>query len=54
VSQDTVMHAMAHGEDETARRRDGKTARRPVEATTADVSSGASMSATLDEPGGSR
>jgi galactofuranose transport system ATP-binding protein len=54
VSQDTVMHAMAHGEDETARRRDGKTARRPVEATTADVSSGASVSATLDEPGGSR
>jgi ribose transport system ATP-binding protein len=26
VDQDTVMHAMAHGEDETARRQDGETA----------------------------
>jgi ribose transport system ATP-binding protein len=60
VSQDTVMHAMAHGEDEAAagRRQDGKTSRRLVEAPPASagagVSSDAPGSTTLDEPDGSR
>jgi ABC-type sugar transport system ATPase subunit len=35
VSQDTVMHAMAHGDDETARRQDGKTASQELDATPA-------------------
>jgi galactofuranose transport system ATP-binding protein len=52
VSQDTVMHAMAHGDDETARRQDGKTVRQVPGATPAGSLSGASV--TLDEPDGSR
>jgi galactofuranose transport system ATP-binding protein len=52
VSQDTVMHAMAHGDDETARRQDGKTVSQVPGATPAGSLSGASV--TLDEPDGSR
>jgi galactofuranose transport system ATP-binding protein len=52
VSQDTVMHAMAHGDDETARRHDGKTVSQVPGATPAGSLSGASV--TLDEPDGSR
>ncbi len=39
VSQDTVMHAMAHGEDETARRRDGETASQTLGATSGSPAS---------------
>jgi ABC-type sugar transport system ATPase subunit len=58
VNQDTVMHAMAHGKDEAARRlqEDGETARRRDEATSARASAsiGAMGSAALDEPDDSR
>jgi ribose transport system ATP-binding protein len=52
VSQDIVMHAMAHGDDETARRQDGKTASQVVRAAHAGALPGASVG--LDESDGSR
>jgi galactofuranose transport system ATP-binding protein len=58
VSQDSVMHAMAHGEDETAARRGqgGETARLSADATSASViaSPGAPTSTALDEADGSQ
>jgi monosaccharide-transporting ATPase len=58
VSQDSVMHAMAHGEDETAARRGqgGETARLSADATSASViaAPGAPTSTALDEADGSQ
>jgi monosaccharide-transporting ATPase len=63
VSQDTVMHAMAHGDDEPGRRDvgtsgspgvEGDSASRSVGAMPVSASPDAPMSATLDEPDGRR
>ena len=54
VSQDTVMHAMAHGEDETNRRPDNQMARESAEAAPENASAGVPRVATLEEPDRSR
>jgi monosaccharide-transporting ATPase len=63
ISQDTVMHAMAHGDDESESREAGESesrgvevgsARPPLGATPASAAPGAPNSVTLDVPDGRR
>jgi ABC-type multidrug transport system ATPase subunit len=54
VSQDTVMHAMAHGDGESGRRPDGETARRPVVETPVGASPDLPVSTARDELDGSQ